>query len=186
MGQLFSCCQMGETVRGIEHERLRVYLVFLDQIVHAKNKFVPHLTQLNTPYNTHLHEFFHYVARYLPNVEQAEQSYQSDMAFLGRRPKDIVKVVAKTNVQLAMDIAFADLIGQVSRAHLEYHKAMSEIKSCQANTTRPNANYAIRLLELHKQAQITSLHNDFAMRIKCCRTRPKNSIKVSNKLYIPI
>ena len=185
MGQIFCCCQIGETRQKIEHERLQVYKIFLDQIAQAKNKFSPHLTQLNTLYNTNLHEFFHYITRYLPNVEQAEQSYQSDMTFLGGRPKDIVKLVAKTNVQLAVDIAFANLIGRVSKAHVDYQKAINEIKSCQNHTSRHKANYAINLLELYKQAQIACIYNDFDRRIKCCR-RQKNGINVSDNIYIPI
>lgn len=187
MGQLFCCCQIGETVQGIEHERLHVYQIFLDQIVNAKNKFLPYITQVNTlSYNTNLILFFQYITRYLPNIEQAEQSYQSDMAFLGQRPKDIVKLVAKTNVQLAIDIAFANLIGHVSKTHLDYHKATNEIKSCTAHMPRPSVEHTIGLLDMHKQAQIASAYNDFDRRIEFCRARQKNNIKVSDNIYIPI
>lgn len=185
MGQLFCCCQIGETVAHIEHERLHVYKKCIDQIVHAKKKFLPHLTQINTlSYNTNLIEFFQYITRYLPNVEQAEQAYQSDMEFLGQRPKDIVKLVAKTNVQLAIDIAFANMIGHVSRVHLDYHKAMNEIKSCTSHTTRSSVKHALGLLELHKQAQIACIYNDFDIRIKFCRARQRNNIRVSDNIYI--
>lgn len=186
MGQLFCCCQIGETIQEIENERLHVYKIFLDQIVHAKKKFLPQTTQINMAYNTDLINFFQYINGCLPNVRRAEQSYQSDMAFLGVRSNDIVKLVAKTNVQLAVDIAFADMIGQVSRAHLDYHKAINEIKSCTSHTTRTSVRHAVSLLELHKQAQIASMYNDFDMRIGCCRIRQKDGIKVSDNIYIPV
>lgn len=186
MGQLFCCCQIGETIQEIEDERLHVYKTFLDQIVHAKKKFLPHTTQINMAYNTNLIDFFQYITRYSPNIEQAEQSYQSDMTFLGGRPKDIVKLVAKTDLQLAMDIAYANLIGQLSTTHLDYHKAMNEIKSCQHHTSRHNANYAVGLLDMHKKTQISSVYNDFDRRIEFCRARQKSGIKVSDNIYIPI
>ena len=187
MGQLFCCCKISEIIKEIEYERLRVYKNCIDQIVHAKKKFLPHPTQINTlSYNNNVIEFFKYINGCLPNVRQAEHSYQTDMAFLGVRSKDIVKLVAKTDVQLAMDIAFVDLIGQVSKAHLDYHKAMNEIKSCTSHTTRSSVRHAVGLLELHKQAQIASIYNDFDIRIRCCRNHQKNGIKVSDNIFIPI
>ena len=185
MGQLFCCFQEGESLQVIEESRILIYKTFLKYIALAKTRYLHNRENIQTQYNDKsIIEFCQYIMRYVPNVEHTENVYCADMALLGKRPVDVVKVLAKTDLQLAVDVAFAHLIGRATKTRLDYHKAIALVQSSNESVPRENKDHTIKILEMHMQAQMASIYDEFERRIRPYTTRQNTRPKVSDNVFV--
>ena len=182
MGQLVCCCgYIAQAVEDIEQTRFDAYTTYLSQILHANNKFLSPESITNTScQRVPSIVFYRYVASLYQTLQNKENEYLSDMAFLTKPNRCVFKFIQRHHsAQDVLDMAFAVMIGQVADIHTRYMSAKLSMKN------HTPSNTAIELLDSHMQNEISSVYNEFQTMVKkYCRHEP--NLRVSPALFVAV
>lgn len=182
MGQILCCCgYLAEAIEDIEQTRFDAYTTYMSQILHANNKFLSP-TPITNPSSERTPNivYYKYVASLYQTLQNKENEYLSDMAFLTKPSRCVFKYIKRHHsAQDVLDMAFAVMIGKVADIHTRYMSAKFSIKN------HTSSNKAIELLDSHMQNEISSAYNEFQTMVKkYCRQEP--DLHVSPALFVVV
>ena len=166
------CCANHFKKKELDHARLVSHKIFLEQVAHAKKKYIG---KYNILTKSARHDYYTYVARAFKTLMKAENNYEENLTQIHKVPKDIICMLPKKNAQLALDMSFALLIGAITTISIEYCQSLSTLES----------HNNLKMLDLCLNNKLQRTHHDFEERTHKF-TRVKFPMRVSPKIFINI